>query len=78
MTTRRLALLWVLLILCAGFGAAAEEPKPGTPGTTRAARSGSGDAAEPGAGAAAVTGSGTAAMNFDRLTSSVSRSCPVS
>jgi hypothetical protein len=60
MTTRGLALLWALLILCAGFGAAAEEPKPGTPGTTRAPRSGSGDAAEPGAGAAAATGSATA------------------
>lgn len=66
MTTRGFALLWALLILCAGSGATAEEQGARTPGpSAQAPRPDSGDVAEPaaaetGADAAAETGSGAA------------------
>jgi len=48
MKTRGFALLWALLILCAGSGATAEEPGTPTPGPS-APRPDSGDGAEPAA-----------------------------
>jgi len=55
MKTRGFALLWALLILCAGSGASAEEQGAPTPGPS-APRPDSGDAAEP---AVAETGAPT-------------------